>query len=221
LCGAGGFRAGTVAKLTFPVERDLPILLAGIGPLILRTAGALADGIISASNFPTHSYAAFRSGAFAAVSGLDAVAAGRAGRGGQFRMLYGLNCCISRDRDRAKLFARRQLALVAGNPQLWPGLEAVGLDVDSAREVKAAFDSGEGIEGAVGRLSDSLLDGLIVSGAPDDCLPRLDELRRLARSGGYREFYIGAPLGPDIGEAAKLLVDVVVPELWPEEVVTT
>lgn len=221
LRAACGFREGSVAQLTFPVERELPILLAGIGPLILRTAGALADGIVSASNFPTHSYAAFRSGAFAAVSGLDALAAGRAGRGGPFRMLYGLNCCISWDRARAKLFARRQLALVAGNPQLWPGLDAVGLDVDSAREVKAAFDRGEGIEGAMPRLSDSLLDGLIVSGTPDDCLSRLDELRRLARAAGYGEFYLGAPLGPDIREAAGLLVDVVVPELWPEEVVST
>lgn len=215
-----GFRSDAVARLTFPVTRPIPILLAGVGPKILRLAGELADGIISASNFPTHSYAAFRSGRFEEVAELAAVRAGRAGQTREFRMVFGLNCCISRDRHAAKQFARRQLTLVAGNPALWPGLEAVGLDVDSAREVKAAFDRGEGIEGALPRLSDSLLDGLIVSGDPDQSVPRLLELRDLARSAGYTEFYVGAPLGPDLAESARLLVDVVMPALREKEATT-
>ena len=212
--GAGlGWRRGALGKLTFPVSRQIPVLLAGVGPKILRLAGELADGVISASNFPTHSYAAFKSGKFDEVGGLDDVRAGREGQERSFRTIFGLNCCISRDRGAAKQFARRQLALVAGNVDLWPGLEAVGLDVDSAREVKAAFDRGEGIDGAVTRLSDSLLDGLIVSGDVEECVPKLLELRDYALSAGYGEFYIGAPLGPDLEEAAGLLVEVMVPAL--------
>jgi alkanesulfonate monooxygenase SsuD/methylene tetrahydromethanopterin reductase-like flavin-dependent oxidoreductase (luciferase family) len=215
LGAALGFRPGAVARLTFPVARPIPVLLAGIGPRILELAGEVADGIISASNFPTHSYAAFKSGKFDALAGLDHVRAGRGGQERPFRMVFGLNCCVSRDRLAAKAFARRQLALVAGNPALWPGLEAVGLDVESARDVKAAFERGEGIEGGVARMSDSLLDGLIVSGDPDECLARLDELRSYARAAGYTEFYLGAPLGPDLAEAASIIADVLVPQLWP------
>jgi hypothetical protein len=33
---------------------------------------------------------------------------------------------------------------------------------------------------------------------------------------GYTDFYVGAPLGPDLAEAADLLADRVVPALWPE-----
>jgi 5,10-methylenetetrahydromethanopterin reductase len=213
-----GFRDDAVVRLTFPVDRPIPIVLAGIGPRILRLAGELADGIISASNFPTHSYAAFRSGRFEDVGELTAVRDGRRGQDRDFRMIFGLNLCVSRDRAAAKQFARRQLTLVAGNPALWPGLEAVGLDVESAREVKAAFDRGEGIEGALSRLSESLLDGLIVSGEPDECVPRLLELRDFARGAGYTEFYVGAPLGPNLAESARLLVDIVVPALREKEV---
>jgi alkanesulfonate monooxygenase SsuD/methylene tetrahydromethanopterin reductase-like flavin-dependent oxidoreductase (luciferase family) len=218
LGGVLGYRAGAVARLTFPVTRPIPILFAGIGPHILELAGEVADGIISASNCPTHSYAAFKSGKFDALAGLDYVQAGRAGQERPFRMVFGLNCCVSRDRAAAKAFARRQLALVAGNPALWPGLEAVGLDVDSARDVKAAFDRGEGIEGGVARMSDSLLDGLIVSGDPDEALIRLEELRGFARAAGYTDFYLGAPLGPSLTEAAEIIADVLVPELWPSRV---
>jgi 5,10-methylenetetrahydromethanopterin reductase len=42
------------------------------------------------------------------------------------------------------------------------------------------------------------------------------ELRALAAGQGYTDFYIGAPLGPDPAEAADLLVDSLVPALWPE-----
>ena len=119
----------------------------------------------------------------------------------------------------ARQHARRQLTLVLGNPALWPDLEAVGLDVDSAGEVKAAFDAGLGIEGAAARMSDSLCDALMVAGTPDDCIAGIAELRDRATAEGYTEFYLGAPLGPDLDEAATLLCDEVIPQVWPERLV--
>jgi alkanesulfonate monooxygenase SsuD/methylene tetrahydromethanopterin reductase-like flavin-dependent oxidoreductase (luciferase family) len=217
LASSLGYRPDANAKLTFPVEQEIPIVLAGVGPKILHLAGECADGIISASNFPTHSYAAFKSGKFAELSGLEHVAAGRSlSKRPEFRLIFGINCSVSRDRAKARAFARRQLALVVGNPSLWPDLEAVGLDVESASEVKAAFDQGLGIDGAVERMSDSLADGLIVSGTPDECIPRMLEIKEYASQAGYTEFYVGAPLGPDLAEAAELLVREVVPAVWPE-----
>ena len=41
------------------------------------------------------------------------------------------------------------------------------------------------------------------------------ELRDLALAEGYSEFYVGAPLGPDPGEAADLLITRVIPQVWP------
>jgi 5,10-methylenetetrahydromethanopterin reductase len=82
--------------------------------------------------------------------------------------------------------------------------------------VKDAFDQGLGIDGAAARCPESLADALIVSGMPDECIPAMAELRDLAAARGYTDFYIGAPLGPDLAEAAELPIAGIVPALWPE-----
>lgn len=210
------YKPGALARLTYPVAKPPSIVVTGVGPKILSIAGTLADGLISASNMPTHSYAAFASGRFAELSGLSVVRSVRPADAAPLRLIFGINVSISADRERARAFARRQLALVLGNPRLWPDLEAVGLDVESAGEVKRAFDEGLGIDGAAARVSSTLSEALIVSGTPDDCIPRMTELRALAEAEGYREFYVGAPLGPDVVEAADLLLSTIVPKVWPE-----
>lgn len=216
LGAALNYKAGAVAELTYAVERPPSIVMAGVGPMILSVAGAHADGLISPSNMPTLSRAAFRTGKFAEISGLDRARAARPDTLPPLRLIFGINVSVSADRARAREHARRQVTLVAGNPRLWPDLERVGLDLDSAAEVKDAFDAGLGIDGAAARCSDALTDALIVSGTPEDCLPAVAELRDLALAEGYREFYLGAPLGPDPREAADLLMSRVIPEVWPD-----
>src|SRR5919202_1680406 len=132
------------------------------------------------------------------------------------RLIFGLTVSVSMAREKARAYARRQLALVLGNPRLWPDPEAVGLDVESAGQVKAAFDAGLGVEGAAARMSDSLCDSLIVSGTPEECMEPMAQLRDLAAAHGFEEYYIGAPLGPDPLEAAELLRTHLIPQLWPE-----
>jgi alkanesulfonate monooxygenase SsuD/methylene tetrahydromethanopterin reductase-like flavin-dependent oxidoreductase (luciferase family) len=211
-----GFRAGARAALTYPVARVPEIVVTGVGPRILGVAGAHADGLISASNMPTHSYAALRTGRFAELSGLAHARAARPADASPLRLIFGINLSVSKDGDAARAHARRQLALVLGNPALWPDLEAVGLDVASATAAKEAFDAGLGVEGAAARLSASLADALIVAGTPDECVGRVAELRDLAAAQGYTEFYVGAPLGPDPVEAADLLLTRIVPQVWPD-----
>jgi alkanesulfonate monooxygenase SsuD/methylene tetrahydromethanopterin reductase-like flavin-dependent oxidoreductase (luciferase family) len=212
------FRPGAVAKLTYPVERPPAIVVAGVGPKIQHVAATVADGHIAASNLPTSSLAAFRTGRFAELSGLDAMRAARPADAPPLRLLYGINLSVSADRDGARAQARRQAALVAGNPALWDDLAAVGVDVESAGEVKAALDAGLGLDGAAERVSASLADALVISGTPEECIAPLVELRELAEAHGYDELYIGAPLGPDPVEAAALVRAELIPEVWPERV---
>jgi 5,10-methylenetetrahydromethanopterin reductase len=216
LGAALGYRPGATAQLTFPVARRPDIVMAGVGPKILAVAAAHADGLISPSNLPTLSRAALCSGRFGEVSGLDAALRARPAGRAPLRLVFGINVSVSKDRERARAYARRQVALVVGNPHLWPDLAAVGLDLDSAGEVKAAFDRGLGVEGAAARCSESLADALIISGTPDECVGAVAELRDLAAGHGYTEFYVGAPLGPDPSEAADLLLAHVIPQVWPE-----
>ena len=213
---AMAYRPGAVAKLTFPVERPPDIVVAGVGPKIQKVAATVADGLISASNFPTVSLAAFRSGRFGELCGLDAMREARPPDAAPLRLIYGINMSVSADRELARARARRQAALTAGNPALWDDLAAVGLDIECAQSVKAALDSGLGLEGAAERVSAEFADALVVSGTAEECVAPLIELRELAEAQGYEEFYVGAPLGPDPREAAALLRTHVIPEVWPE-----
>ena len=215
LGAALSYKPGAVAQLTYPVERPPTIVVAGVGPRILAVAGAQADGLISPSNMPTLSRAAFATGDFAEVSGLRLAREARPDTAPPLRLIFGINTSVSADRERARDQARRQVALVVGNPRLWPDLERVGLDLESAAAVKQAFDDGRGVEGAAACCSQELADALVVSGTPEDCVPAVAELRDLAAAEGYTEFYIGGPLGPDPFEAAELLVSQVIPQVWP------
>ena len=216
LGAALSYKPGAGARLTYPVERPPSIVLAGVGPRILAIAGEYADGMISPSNMPTLSRAAFRTGRFSEISGLDQAKAARPASMAPLRLIFGINTSISEDRKRAREHARRQVALVVGNPRLWADLERVGLDLESAGAVKDAFDAGLGIDGAAAQCSDELADALIVSGTSDECVPAIAELRDLAAAEGYTEFYVGAPLGPDPHEAAELLISQVIPQVWPD-----
>ncbi|MFG2041577.1 LLM class flavin-dependent oxidoreductase [Dactylosporangium sp. NPDC048998] len=216
LGAALGYRPGANAQLTYPVRRRPDIVVAGIGPKILAIAAAHADGLISPSMIPTLSRAALLSGRFGEISGLDDVLSARPVDSVPLRLIFGINISVSRNRDRARAHARRQVSLMMGSPRLWPDLAAVGLDVESAGEVKAAFDNGLGVEGAAQRCSESLADALIISGSPEDCIGPMTELRDLAAAHGYTECYVGAPLGPDPSEAADLLLSDVIPEVWPD-----
>jgi 5,10-methylenetetrahydromethanopterin reductase len=211
-----GYRAGATAQLTFPCPRPPAIVIAGVKPKIMATAAELADGLICPSNLPTMSIGAFRSGRFGELSGLDAARAARPADAAALRLIYGINVSVADDADAARAYARRQIALVAGNPRLWPDMEAVGLDIESAAGVKEAFDAGLGVDGAAERVSSELTDGLMVAGTPDECIERMIELRDLAVHYGFTDFYVGAPLGPDPLEAARILCNRVVGEVWPE-----
>jgi len=216
LGAALNYKPGAVAELTYPVDRTPSIVMAGVGPKILAVAGAHADGLISPSNLPTLSRAAFRTGRFAEISGLDLARAARTAGQSPLRLIFGINVSVSRNREQAREHARRQVALVVGNPRLWPDIERVGLDLESAAAVHDAFETGLGIEGAAAQCSEALADALIISGTPDDCLPAIAELRDLATAEGYDEFYPGAPLGPDPREAPEPLVSRVIPEVWSD-----
>jgi 5,10-methylenetetrahydromethanopterin reductase len=218
LGAALSYKPGAVAQMTYAVDRPPSIVLAGVGPRILAVAGEHADGLISPSNMPTLSRAAFRTGRFSEISGLDRARAARPATMPPLRLIFGINTSVSADSKRAREHARRQVALVVGNPRLWPDLERVGLDLESAGAVKDAFDAGLGVDGAAAQCSDELADALIVSGTPDECIPAIAELRDLAAAEGYTEFYVGAPLGPDPHEAAELLITQVIPQVWPERV---
>ena len=212
-CDATGFRETANCKLAFPVEREIEAIVAGTGPKILEMAGEVADGIICASNFPTHSLGAFRSGQFASVSNLDAVDRGRARSERQhFARIYGINVSVARDGDAARRTARTQAALIVG-AQPEKTLLTAGIEPDEIAPVKQAFRDGLGVAGAAEKLSPRAAAQLVIAGTPDECIGDLVELLGHAAGAGFTEAYIGAPVGPDPAEAIGLITNELLPRL--------
>ncbi len=210
------WRRGATVRLTYPVTRAIPILAAVGGPRTMRLVEEVADGMICTSTFPRLSYPALARAD--ATREIRELVDRRAVAGRPLRLIYGLNCSVSEDRAAARSFARRQVALIVGNPALRATLGEAGLnlDVESIDAVRAAFARGGGVEEAAHSLSDSLLDAFIVAGTAHECASRLAEVITDARAAGFSEFYLGTPLGPDLAEAARLLAGTVVPSVWPE-----
>jgi 5,10-methylenetetrahydromethanopterin reductase len=186
---------------------DVRVVVAGTGPKILEMAGEWADGVICASNFPGHSLAAFRSGQFDAVSNLDGLEKGRARSDrAEFARIYGVNISVSADRDAANAAARRQAALIVG-AQPHENLQRVGFEQSDYASARAAIHGGESVPRAAELLPQAVADQLVVSGTADDCVSALGELLDHARSAGFTEAYVGAPVGPDPREAVELLTN--------------
>lgn len=203
------------ATLTYAVRNRPRLLVAGVGPRITQVAALHADGVIAASNLPMYSGASFRSGLYDELVDTTALRA-RATVDPGFRSHYGLNVSVGRTREEARTQARRQAALIVGNPGMWSAMERLDFDMASVHAVKAAIDEGHGLVGAANRVSESLADALIVSGTVDDVVAPLAELRGLALAHGYTDFFLGGPLGPDHLEAAALLSEGVIPAVWPD-----
>lgn len=208
-----GYVPGAHAKLSYAVTEAPAIVVAGVGPRIMQVAADLADGFLCASNLPPHSRPAL-------ASGFDAEKAkavhARASADPSFAMHYGMNVSVSANGELARSHARRQAALIVGNPGMWPAMEALGFDVHSAQATKRAFDEGRGVDGAAEQVAQSVVDALIIAGTPEDVVEPLASLRALAARSGYGHFFLGGPLGPDPAEAAALLADHVIPAVWPE-----
>ncbi|HJQ03542.1 MAG TPA: LLM class flavin-dependent oxidoreductase [Jatrophihabitans sp.] len=208
------WRADATARLGYPVPRNIPIVLAVGGPRTLRLVEDAADGLLCTSTFPRLSYAALAAGSDG-ITTIRELVARRAQVDRPLRLVYGLNCCVSANRGHARAFARRQVALILGNPALRAELAAAGLDPAATAAVRAAFTSGGGLDEAAQRLPEEVVDAFVVAGEPQECAERLTNTVAIARRAGFTDFYLGAPLGPDLHEAARLLVDVVVPQVWP------
>jgi 5,10-methylenetetrahydromethanopterin reductase len=208
---AGELRDDCTVSLNFKTDPNIPIVLTGTGPKILELAGEVADGFLVASNFPQHSLAAFRTGRFNEVSQLGAVDRGRAkSERSNFRRIYGINISVSKDGDAARAATRKQAALIVGK-QPDEKLAAAGIDPERCAPVKAAFAEGHGMVGAAEAIPQEVADSLIISGTPGDCIESLSELYEHVSRAGFTEAYIGAPVGPDAGEAVDLLADIVIP----------
>ena len=187
--------SGAFLKGVKAVQEKVPIYMGAQGPMMLKTAGEISDGVLINASNPKDFEAAIpliKEGAEAggkSINNVDVAA---------------YTCCsIDDDAGKAVGAAKIVVAFIArGSPE--PVLKRHGIDDAVAGKIAEFLGKGD-FGGAIGAVNDKLMDAFAVCGAPDDFIPKIEGLGEM----GVTQFVAGSPIGPDKEKSIKLLGDVI------------
>lgn len=177
------------------VQEKIPVYMGAQGPMMLKTAGGFSDGaLINASN-PKDFEAAvplIKEGAEAegkSISDIDVAA----------------YTCTSIDNDPKKALNSAKIVvafIAAGSPS--QVLERHGLPADTNSKIGGFINKGD-FGGAIGAVTDELMEAFSIVGTPDDFIAPIEALEKI----GVTQYVAGSPLGPDKKKSIKLLGQVI------------
>ncbi|RLF13310.1 MAG: 5,10-methylenetetrahydromethanopterin reductase [Thermoprotei archaeon] len=185
------------ARLSFKPATRIPIYIGAQGPKMLELAGVIGDGVlINASHPKDFEFAVkyIRSGAEKAGRKLEEID-------------VAAYAALSVDEDPAKArnAARIVVAfIVAGSPD--NVLERHGIKKEEVEAVRQAIAKGD-IPGAGKAVSDDSINAFSVSGTPEECISRIEQLIKM----GVTQFVAGSPLGPKKKAAIEVIGRKIIP----------
>lgn len=185
------FKASSSARFSFRVQGAIPIYIGAQGLRMLRLAGSLGDGILINACHPEDVASAIKSireGAREAgrrIEDLDIAA-------------Y-TSLSIAEDGDKAQKAAIPVVAyIVAGSPPQI--LSRHGIAQEAAERIRSKLAERRWEE-AFGEVTDKMVESFSITGTPERCVEKIQELR----GKGITQFVAGSPLGPNVKEAINLL----------------
>ncbi len=199
-------------ELAFKPASPVAIYSGGNGPRSLRMGGQVMDGLISSGTF----IPMLRAGRLKEMHAMAEAGARSVDPGKSLRKMVELNVSVSRDREAAIEFPKRQ---VSHSILQWEALQFTveeyrRLNVERERvlELKEAFARGATVEEAAARVTEEMVLNYYVAGRPDEVADQIVDIARQAGEMGYDEIAF-AKLGPDYEEAIHMLADSVMPRL--------
>lgn len=188
----------TISMPTFhnnprPERRDVPLLIAAVGPILSRTAGEVADGLMG---HPLASPRYLRE----AVAPRIAEGLEHAGRSADACPITAMVLtAVGSDRERARRAARLQLAFYATTPSYKPILELHDRK-DLPRLLRRAFVNRD-LDEMARLVDDELLDSIALAGIPEEAIGRL-----AAWEGAAQRVILGVPwFGADTAAQERFL----------------
>ncbi|MFC1786815.1 5,10-methylenetetrahydromethanopterin reductase [Halobacteriota archaeon] len=180
------------AKLSLKCS-DIPIYIGAQGPIMLKTASAIGDGVlINASHPLDFKYAIPQIQKGSPKEGFDIAA-------------YA-SFSVDSDEEKAKKAVTPVVAfIVAGSPP--PVLERHGIDPAEADAIKSSLSKGD-FKTAFWSVTDIMVDAFSIYGSPDHCIRRIRELYGI----GVTQVVVGSPIGPDVSASIKLIGEEIIGE---------
>lgn len=195
LLSKGKTETGAVLKGVKAVQEKVPIYMGAQGPMMLKTAGEISDGVLINASNPKDFEAAIpliKEGADAGGKSINDVD------------VAAYTCCsIDDDAGKAIGAAKIVVAFIArGSPA--PVLKRHGIDDSVADKIGELLGKGD-FGGAIAAVDDNLMNAFSVCGAPDDFIPKIEALEKM----GVTQFVAGSPIGPNKEKSIKLLGEVI------------
>jgi 5,10-methylenetetrahydromethanopterin reductase len=178
------------AQMAFGPSK-IPIYIGAQGPKMLELAGAIADGVLINASHPDD---------FKFAVPMIRQGAEKAGRKPEDVQVCAY-ASFSADKDQAKAVNASKIVvafIVAGSPQ--NVLERHGIGMDEAKAISDALAKYD-FKSAMAAVSPRMSEAFSVSGAPQDCRARVDELLKT----GVTQIVVGSPIGPNKESAIKLI----------------
>jgi alkanesulfonate monooxygenase SsuD/methylene tetrahydromethanopterin reductase-like flavin-dependent oxidoreductase (luciferase family) len=148
-----------------PVEREIPIYMAGVNPRMIEAAGAVADGLVGHPLF-TRRYVE------EVVRPALARGARRGGRPEAVPIAGYINCCVDEDRSAARREAATLIAFNASVSTYRGILRLHGFDANAAA-IRSAWEERDW-EGMVGAVSDEMIDTIALAGTAEEVRSRFE-----------------------------------------------
>jgi alkanesulfonate monooxygenase SsuD/methylene tetrahydromethanopterin reductase-like flavin-dependent oxidoreductase (luciferase family) len=199
-------------RLAFKPKAAFKFYGGGNGPQSLRMCGRVMDGLISSGTY----IPMLKAGRLLGMLATADRAAKESDVNKHLRKICELNVSISRDREKAIEFPKRQ---VAHSILQWEALSftpeeyaKMGVQREQVLRLKEAFASGATVEEAAKLVTEDMVKSYYAAGTPEEVRDQIIELAGAAGRIGYDHIAF-AKLGPDYEEAINLLADQVVPAL--------
>ncbi|NYT02414.1 MAG: 5,10-methylenetetrahydromethanopterin reductase [Methanosarcinales archaeon] len=183
----GGFNG---AQLAFSSGK-IPIYMGAQGPKMLELSGAIADGVLINASHPDD---------FKFAVPMVRQGAEKAGRNpGDVQVCAYTSFSADKDQGKAIGAAKMVVAfIVAGSPDMV--LERHGIDPQEGKNIAASIAKGD-FGSVMGGVTSKMIEAFSISGAPEDCRARVDELLKT----GVNQVVVGSPIGPDKERSIKLI----------------
>jgi alkanesulfonate monooxygenase SsuD/methylene tetrahydromethanopterin reductase-like flavin-dependent oxidoreductase (luciferase family) len=199
-------------RLAFEPKATFKFYGGGNGPQALRLCGRVMDGLISSGTYiPT-----LKAGRLPGMLATADQAAKELDPNKRLRKVCELNVSISRDREKAIEFPKRQ---VSHSILQWEALgftteeyAKLGVQRTQVLKLKEAYASGATVEAASKLVTETMVKSYYAAGKPEEVRDQIIELAAAAGRLGY-DHVAFAKLGPDYEEAINLLADTIVPAL--------
>lgn len=178
------------AQMAFGAGK-IPIYIGAQGPKMLELAGGIADGVLINASHPDD---------FKFAVPMIREGARIAGRKPEDVQICAY-ASFSADKDQAKAVNASKIVvafIVAGSPQ--NVLERHKIGMDEAKTISDALAKYD-FKSAMAAVTPKMTEAFSVSGTPQDCRARVDELIKT----GVTQIVVGSPIGPNKESAIKLI----------------